>query len=52
MDEEYYMIEAIKATGGIKYLIVRIMDGVPLVYDKWDDRVCAVAQLDSLNREA
>jgi hypothetical protein len=48
--DEYYMIEATLATGAPKYLILRDMDGVMTLYDKWDDKVGALAMVEYLNR--
>ena len=49
---EYYMIEVIMSTGAAKYLILRetACSGL-VIFDKWEDRVGAIAMLEYLNKE-
>jgi hypothetical protein len=47
---EYYVIEATLATGATKYLIVKDIEGVLLVCDRWDDKKSALAEVEYLNR--
>lgn len=46
---EFYVIEAKKATGSSKWLVVRVMDGVMTVYDKFDGEQAALDSLTQRN---